>query len=104
MIRVMSARNVAALGPASSKLVKKKVQKARSSKKLAISLEGTLAARVRRAAKVQAAGNVSAWLAEAARDRLRLEAGQQLLKEYEATHGALTPAELAEAERLWPRG
>ena len=82
-----------------------KAKKARggSTTKLAISFEGDLAVQVQRAARNQTAGNVSAWLAEAARKRLRLEAGRQVLKEYEAEHGAITEAELAETERLWPR-
>jgi hypothetical protein len=73
------------------------------SKKLAISFDGRLASEVQRAAQKQAAGNVSAWLAEAARDRLRVEGGRQLLKEYEAEHGAITDERIAEVEREWPR-
>jgi hypothetical protein len=73
------------------------------SRKLAISFDGRLASEVQRAAQRQAAGNVSAWLAEAARDRLRLEGGRQLLKEYEAQHGAITNEQIAEIEREWPR-
>jgi hypothetical protein len=37
-----------------------------------------------------------AWLAEVARDRLRLLAGRKAIAEWEAEHGALTEAELAE--------
>ena len=71
------------------------------SKKLAISFDGRLATEVQKAAQTQAAGNVSAWLAEAARDRLRLEGGRQLLKEYEAKHRVITDVEIAEVEREW---
>jgi hypothetical protein len=71
------------------------------SKKLAISFDGRLATEVQKAAQKQAAGNVSAWLAEAARDRLRLEGGRQLLKEYEAKNGIITDEQIAEVEREW---
>lgn len=71
------------------------------SKKLAISFDGWLATAVQKAAQTQAAGNVSAWLAEAARDRLRLEGGRQLLKEHEAKHGVITDEQIAEVEREW---
>jgi hypothetical protein len=73
-----------------------------SSKKLAISFEGTLARRVLRAANDHTGGNVSAWLAEAARQRLRLLAAQEVLAAYEGEHGAITKVELSEVEREWP--
>jgi hypothetical protein len=73
------------------------------STKLAISFEDGLAVRVQRAARVETGGNVSAWLAEAARERLRLQAGRALLKEYESAHGAITADEIARVERQWPR-
>jgi predicted transcriptional regulator len=38
----------------------------------------------------------SAWLAEVARDRLRLLAGRKAIDEWEAENGAFTEAELAE--------
>jgi hypothetical protein len=79
-------------------------KKAPGAAKLAISFEGNLAAQVRRAAKKQAAGNVSAWLAEAARERLQLQARRDLLEEFEARHGPITDAELAEVEKRWPEG
>jgi hypothetical protein len=75
-----------------------------ASKKLAVSFEGGLADRIQRAATEQTAGNVSAWLAEAARERLRLQAARTLLHEYEAEHGVITKDELAQIEREWPRG
>jgi hypothetical protein len=73
------------------------------SKKLAVSFDGRLASEVQRAARNQSAGNVSAWLAEAARDRLRVEGGRQLLKEYGAEHGAIRDEQIADVEREWPR-
>ena len=79
------------------------LRKGTGSTKLAISFEGGLAARVQRAARAETAGNVSAWLAEAARERLRLQAGRALLKEYEAANGAITDDEIGQVERQWPR-
>ena len=39
---------------------------------------------------------VSAWIADTAAHRLRLEAGRRGIAEWERQHGALTPDELAE--------
>lgn len=47
--------------------------------------------------------SVSAWLAEAARDRLRLEALGEAVAAWEEQYGALSDAEVAEAERLLTR-
>lgn len=44
--------------------------------------------------------SVSAWLAEAARDRLRLEALGAAISAWEKEFGELTDAELASAEDL----
>ena len=44
--------------------------------------------------------SVSAWLAEAARDRLRLEALGGAVGAWEEQFGPLTDAEVAQAERL----
>ena len=76
------------------------IPKRKQSEKLAISLEAALAADVRRAAR-QEAGNVSACLSAAARQRLRHLAAGEALKAYEAEHGAITEDELAEAGRQW---
>jgi len=43
--------------------------------------------------------SVSSWLAEAAVDRLRSEALGEAIRDWEATYGALSEAELAAAER-----
>ena len=72
------------------------------SEKLAVSLDRTLAQRVREAAERDTAGNVSAWLSEAARARLRLAAAREALDAFEARAGKLTPEELARADQLWP--
>jgi hypothetical protein len=47
-----------------------------------------------RASAQRAGESVSAWLGEAARDRLRLEALGQALESWEATFGALGEAEV----------
>jgi hypothetical protein len=44
--------------------------------------------------------SVSAWLGEAARDRLRLEALQEAVKAWGDEYGPLTDAELARADHL----
>jgi hypothetical protein len=75
-----------------------------SARKLAISLDDDLAKEVQRAAKAEARGNVSAWLADAARLRLRQLAARQALKAFEDEHGAVTETELRRARRSWPRG
>jgi hypothetical protein len=71
--------------------------------RLAISFAATLAADVREAAKLQTDGNVSAWLAEAARERLRQMYVDTALEMYEAKHGVITEAELAKVRTKWPR-
>jgi hypothetical protein len=43
--------------------------------------------------------SVSAWLADAARDRLRLEALGQAVTAWEKTHGILSAEEIAAADR-----
>ena len=58
------------------------------------------------AIRASAAGadvSVSAWLAEAARDRLRLEALGEAVAAWEDKFGPLTAAELTEAERMLDR-
>lgn len=44
--------------------------------------------------------SVSAWLAQAARDRLRLEALGEAVASWEQVFGPLTEAEVARADRL----
>jgi hypothetical protein len=41
--------------------------------------------------------SVSAWIAETVQHRLRIEAGLTAVADWEAEHGALTPAQLADA-------
>ncbi len=84
-------------------LKKKQGKKLSAVDRLAISFEHPLAERVRQAAAKATAGNVSAWLAAAARRELQMEGRRELLREYEAVHGVITDEEMAEAQRLWPR-
>jgi hypothetical protein len=66
--------------------------------KMSVSFELELGEAIRTAAR-GTGQSVSAWLAEAARDRLRLEALGEAVRAWEDEHGALTEAELARAER-----
>jgi hypothetical protein len=74
-----------------------------SAAKLAISFESPLAEEVRRAAEVQTDGNVSAWLAEAARAQLRQMHGRALLAELLAETGPIPQEIRDEVRRKWPR-
>lgn len=64
---------------------------------MSISLPPELGDNVRAAA--QSSGkNLSAWMAEAAGDKLRAEALSAFLDDWEERHGPLTPEEIAKAE------
>jgi hypothetical protein len=64
--------------------------------RLAVSFDRKLAIAVRRAAGKEP---TSAWLADAARRKLRAEGLLEVVGEWEAQHGTLTDAELAAAAR-----
>jgi hypothetical protein len=66
--------------------------------KMSISFDVRLGDDVRHAAE-KAGKPLSTWLAEAAAAKLRSEALADFLDDWEAEHGALTEAELAEASR-----
>ena len=70
--------------------------------KMSVSFDLELGEAIRTSA---AGGNqsVSAWLADAARDRLRLEALGEAVSAWEERYGALTDGEVAEADRLLGR-
>jgi hypothetical protein len=51
-----------------------------------------------RAATAQAGKSLSAWLAEAAENKLRAEALAEFLADWETEHGTLTVDEIARAE------
>jgi hypothetical protein len=67
--------------------------------KMSVSFDLALGEAIRAAAS-DGHQSVSAWLAEAARDRLRLEALGQAVTSWEQEFGPLTDAEIAEADRL----
>jgi predicted Zn-dependent peptidase len=64
--------------------------------RFAISFDQELARLVRRSAANEP---TSAWLADAARRKLRAEGLLEAVREWEQTHGELTPAELQAAAR-----
>ena len=63
--------------------------------KRSISLPSDLAEAIDQAATAEGT-TVSAWIAETAEHRLRIDAGRQGVAEWERQHGALTPDELAD--------
>jgi predicted transcriptional regulator len=63
--------------------------------KRSVSLPPDLAKEIDQAAEA-AGSSFSAWIAETASHRLRLEAGRRGVAEWELEHGALTEQELAE--------
>jgi hypothetical protein len=63
--------------------------------KRSISLPSDLADAIDVAASAEGT-TVSAWIAETAAHRLRLDAGRQGVAEWERQHGALTPDEIAD--------
>ena len=67
--------------------------------KMSVSFDLELGEAIRAAAS-GANQSVSAWLAQAARDRLRLEALGQAVASWERTFGLLSEAEIEAADRL----
>jgi hypothetical protein len=65
--------------------------------KVSISMEPALGEAVRTAAR-RSGQPISGWLADAARDRLRAEAFDAFLDDWQERHGALTASELAAAD------
>jgi hypothetical protein len=74
-----------------------------SARKLAVSFEAPLADQIQLAASQETHGNVSAWLADAARQKIRQRALAEAVAAYEAEHGEITNEELAEVRRAWPQ-
>ncbi|MEX1021531.1 MAG: hypothetical protein WD058_00150 [Dehalococcoidia bacterium] len=68
------------------------------SDKISISLPSTLGDNIREAAR-DAGVPLSAWVAEAAAARLRLEAFDAFFEQWERDHGPLTGEEIARAEQ-----
>lgn len=71
--------------------------------RLSITMDPHLGAAVRKAAK-RAGTSVSAWLAEAASDRVRNELLGRALDAWEAEDGAFSAEEIAAAERALGAG
>jgi hypothetical protein len=70
-------------------------------KRFAISMDEKLAKAVTKAAGDESDGNLSAWLAKAARAQLRQRAMREALKAYEAEHGEISAEEVEKAAALW---
>ncbi len=70
--------------------------------KMSFSLDSRLAKDIRRDARASRR-KVSTWLADAAREYLRQKHAQNLLEEFEATHGPVPQAVLDDLDRQWPR-
>jgi hypothetical protein len=70
--------------------------------KMSVSFDLQLGEAIRMAAEASHQ-SVSAWLAEAARDRIRLEALGEAIGAWEAAHGPLTEDELTRAGRVLSR-
>jgi hypothetical protein len=63
-----------------------------SYERISVTVPADIAQQVRKAAE-HASETISGWLTTAAQHRLRLDAGHQLLAEYEAEYGAVTEQE-----------
>lgn len=70
--------------------------------KMSVSFDLRLGEAIRTSASA-AHQSVSAWLAEASRDRLRLQALGEAIAAWENQHGALTELEVADAEQALER-
>jgi hypothetical protein len=66
--------------------------------KMSVSFESALGDDIRQAAR-RAGLPLSTWLAEAAAEKLRGDALDEFLADWQAEHGAFTPEELVEADR-----
>ena len=70
-------------------------------RKITVSLSPELASSVDEDAEARGE-TVSAWIADAARRKLRRKAAREVLRKFEVAHGPITEAERAEARKLWP--
>ena len=68
-----------------------------SNARIAVSLDKTLVRAIRKAAGKEP---TSAWIADAAKRKLRSQGLQEVISEWESKHGELSPAELKDAARL----
>lgn len=69
--------------------------------KLSLSFEPELAQRTRAAAEATGR-SLSAFVAEAVEQQLKLESGRRLLAEWESEHGAISDKERARVRSRWP--
>lgn len=67
--------------------------------RFSVTFDRALNKEVRRAA----GDNISAWMAEAAREQLRREAAAEFVRQFEEEHGNVSAEAIAEVEREWPR-
>ena len=70
--------------------------------RLAISFDPDLAQEVRDAASEAVDNNISAWLADAARLKLRQRNLQQAIQQFESEYGEISDEELADLDGEWP--
>ena len=70
--------------------------------KMSVSFELELGEAIRTSA-MAAGQSISSWLAQAARDRLRLDALEEAVGAWEHEHGPLTEAEVARAQSALER-
>lgn len=68
-------------------------------KKISVALHPDIAADLARSARMQDL-SVSAWIEQAARAKLRNEAGMAACDEFEREYGAFTPKEIAKADAI----
>jgi hypothetical protein len=73
-----------------------------AAKQLAITMDEELVARVKKASERSRAGNVSAWLSDAANAQLRYEEARRVLEELVAEQGPASDSAIAEVRRQWP--
>jgi hypothetical protein len=71
-------------------------------KKLSVALDGEVAEAAADAAS-RAGVSLSAWLNDAAENKLAVADGLAAVREWEAEHGAFTPEEIARADDLLDR-
>jgi hypothetical protein len=68
--------------------------------KIAVSMDPELVTEIRCFAEASGE-NVSRWLADAARRKIRGIAARAALADYEAEYGRITDEEIAQARKLW---
>jgi hypothetical protein len=72
-----------------------------SVRRFAISMDEELAGAIEDAAADESEGNLSAWLAKAAKAQLRQRAMREALRVYEEQHGEISAEEVEKAAALW---